>query len=151
MNTVSKVIKFWGAKHPLSNFYPSPFEVNGKRYKTNEHFFQSKKFEGTEWEDHIINLPDPAKAARTGKRRDLPLRKDWEEIKENIMYQGLRYKFLSNPKLAAFLINTGDALLVENSPYDYYWGIGAKGTGKNRLGILLMKLRDKLRNELEKQ
>ena len=32
-------------------------------------------------------------------------------------------------------------ILVENSKIDSYWGIGKKGTGKNKLGKLLMKIR----------
>lgn len=137
-------IKFWGAKNKngfLSNFYPSPFFVNGVRYPTVEHYFQSKKFEGTEYEEYIRNLPTPAETAQQGKRRDLPLRKDWEEVKEDVMMTGLRAKFKQSKRLASLLLATESAILVEDSPYDYYWGIGFKGTGKNRLGVLLMKLR----------
>ena len=47
--------------------------------------------------------------------------------------------------LKELLINTGDAFLIEASPVDSYWGEGKYGTGKNRLGILLMKLRDELK------
>lgn len=137
-------IKFWGAHNQngyLSNFYYAPFIHNGKRYETVEHWFQSKKFEGTEYEDYIINLRTPKDTAREGKRRDLPLRKDWEVVKETIMFHGLLLKFNNNDKLRSLLLNTKDEELVEDSPYDYYWGIGRKGTGKNRLGVLLMQLR----------
>jgi len=44
------------------------------------------------------------------------------------------------------LLSTGDAEIVENSPIDYYWGCGANGSGKNRLGIILMEVRDILRH-----
>lgn len=57
------------------------------------------------------------------------------------MMKALRVKFNHNIDLKNKLINTGDVELVEDSPYDYYWGVGRKGTGKNRLGILLMELR----------
>jgi ribA/ribD-fused uncharacterized protein len=63
------------------------------------------------------------------------------------MFQALREKFLSDKKLLNALIDTGNAKLVENSPYDYYWGVGRNGTGKNRLGELIMMLREVLAND----
>jgi ribA/ribD-fused uncharacterized protein len=145
-----QIIKFWGADNPngfLSNFYPSPFTSYGLRYPTVEHYFQSKKFEGTRFEYYILSLETPKETAREGKRRDLPLRSDWEQVKEEVMFQALREKFLSDKKLLNALIDTGNAKLVENSPYDYYWGVGRNGTGKNRLGELIMMLREVLAND----
>jgi ribA/ribD-fused uncharacterized protein len=119
--------------------------VENIRYPTVEHYFQSKKFEGTRFEYYILSLETPAETAREGKRRDLPLRPDWEEVKEEVMYRGLNAKFLTHShELYNKLMDTGNEELVENSPYDYYWGVGRNGTGKNRLGILLMKLREEL-------
>jgi predicted NAD-dependent protein-ADP-ribosyltransferase YbiA (DUF1768 family) len=43
------------------------------------------------------------------------------------------------------LLSTGETPIVENSPIDYYWGCGADGTGENRLGAILMDVRDTLR------
>jgi N-glycosidase YbiA len=45
------------------------------------------------------------------------------------------------------LLATGDDLLVENAPGDYYWGCGKDGSGKNRLGTILMEVREILRRE----
>jgi ribA/ribD-fused uncharacterized protein len=139
-------IKFWGMHGTwgfLSNFYASPMMVDGKVYRTNEHYFQSQKFAGTEYEEYIRLLSTPAETAREGKRRDFPLRKDWESVKEEIMLTGLRAKFRDN-FLRHRLISTGDEILIEDSPYDFYWGVGRDGTGKNRLGILLMQVREEL-------
>jgi hypothetical protein len=118
--------------------------INGRTYPTNEHFFQSQKFVGTDYEDYIIQLGTPAKTAKEGKRRDFPLRPDWETVKEEVMLTGLRAKF-SDPVLAKRLLATGNKELIENSPYDFYWGCGANGTGKNRLGVLLMQVREELK------
>jgi len=140
-------IKFWGAHNPngyLSNFYASDFIIDGLTYPTVEHYFQSKKFEGTEFEAYIVSLKTPKETAKEGKRRDLPLRKDWEQVKEDIMFTGLVAKFSQNPSLRKSLLKTGDVELIEASPYDYYWGVGKNGSGENRLGILLMILRDEL-------
>lgn len=68
---------------------------------------------------------------------------DWDDLRDTVMYLGLLHKF-RNPGLRKKLAETGDALLIENSPYDYYWGVGKDGSGKNKLGKLLMKVRDRL-------
>jgi predicted NAD-dependent protein-ADP-ribosyltransferase YbiA (DUF1768 family) len=73
------------------------------------------------------------------------LRADWEAAKEGVMKEGLRAKFSSNPTLANLLLSTGERRIVENSPRDSYWGIGKDGRGKNRLGALLMEVREELR------
>lgn len=46
------------------------------------------------------------------------------------------------------LLGTGDKEIVENAPFDYYWGCGKSGTGQNQLGKTLMQVRDQLRNGL---
>jgi ribA/ribD-fused uncharacterized protein len=60
------------------------------------------------------------------------------------MLAALRKKFAAE-KLHDLLLSTGDRPLVEASPFDYYWGCGRSGTGKNRLGELLMQTRTELR------
>lgn len=59
------------------------------------------------------------------------------------MLCGLRAKF-SRPDLRERLLATAPAMLIEAAPRDYHWGCGARGTGKNRLGMLLMRVRDEL-------
>lgn len=63
------------------------------------------------------------------------------------MRRALYAKFKQNPELRDLLLATGNALIVENAPGDRYWGCGKDGTGLNRLGILLVELRDRLRGE----
>ncbi len=43
------------------------------------------------------------------------------------------------------LLDTGDAALIEASPYDHFWDCGASGTGLNMLGTILMETREALR------
>jgi hypothetical protein len=57
----------------------------------------------------------------------------------------LRAKFSQHTNLMQMLVDTGDAQLVENSPYDAFWGIGRDGTGQNQLGLLLQEIRTELR------
>jgi len=66
------------------------------------------------------------------------------------MRRALRAKFTQHPDLRTLLLGTGDEEIVENAPGDYYWGCGKDGSGKNRLGALLMELRAELRQETQK-
>jgi len=155
-----KIIKFCRINDDygfLSNFSPHSFETTEfsskncsyykEFWKTSEHYFQAMKFAGTDWQySKRIRLANtPSEAARLGRDRSYPLRLDWEHIKEIIMEEALIAKFSQNLDIKKKLIETGDAILVEHRKADSYWGDGGNGTGKNRLGVLLMQLREKLR------
>jgi N-glycosidase YbiA len=131
----------------FSNFSPHPIKLNGKTWPTSEHYFQAQKFVGTEYEEEIRQAKSPMIAARLGRSRKKPLRKDWESSKDNIMRKTLQAKFTQHLDLRSLLLSTGDATIVEHTDKDDYWGDGGDGGGRNRLGILLMELRDKLRTE----
>jgi N-glycosidase YbiA len=113
-------------------------------WPTSEHYFQGQKFAGTEHEEAIRTTPSPMIAARMGRDRKRPLRPDWESVKEEVMLAAVRAKFSQHPPLAALLRSTDNALLVEHTKNDYYWGDGGGGSGQNRLGALLMQVRDEL-------
>jgi ribA/ribD-fused uncharacterized protein len=144
---MAKIIYFFKKDdkyYQLSNFAGFGFELNGYRWATMEHYFQAMKFEGTPHFNKILNCGSPKQAKDLGQSRDTPIRSDWEAVKEKIMLDGLRAKF-SDPELRSILTGTGKKDLVENSPYDSYWGIGSNRKGKKRLGVLLMQLREELK------
>jgi len=130
----------------FSNFSAHHVELDGKYWKTSEHFYQAQKVIGTPYEDQVREAPTPDKAAELGRSDDAPLRDDWVEAKDDVMRRVVLEKFQTHVDIRETLLNTGDELLVEDSPVDYYWGCGADGTGKNMLGIVLMEVRDQLRN-----
>ena len=80
-----------------------------------------------------------------GRDRKRPLRSDWEQVKDDIMKKVVLRKFKTHADIRQVLLSTGNELIVENSPIDYYWGCGADGSGKNKLGLILMEVRDFLR------
>lgn len=63
------------------------------------------------------------------------------------MKTGLRYKFSQNLALREKLLGTGDKPIFEHTVNDSYWGDGGDGSGKNRLGLILMELREEFRNQ----
>ncbi len=131
----------------FSNFYRVSIFLKKKRWPTTEHYFQAQKFAGTEHEEEVRTAKTPSIAASLGRDRKKPLRKDWESVKETIMREALHAKFTQHEELKEILLSTGDAHLVEHTENDSYWGDGGDGSGKNRLGILLMELRTQLKEE----
>jgi N-glycosidase YbiA len=129
----------------FSNFAPYGIELDGHWWPTTEHYFQAQKFEDAAYRDRIRTAPTPKLAAELGRSRTMPLRDDWEHIKDDVMYRAVLRKFQTHAQLRDLLLGTGDEELVENAPGDYYWGCGKDGTGHNKLGVILMRVRDELR------
>jgi len=125
----------------LSNFERAPQIINGIEYPTNEHYYQSEKANTYDIRNWIINAPNPFLAMKAGRSlRKKEMTRDWNRKKIIVMKEGLRAKFTQNGMLKGQLLNTGDAILHENSPTDMIWGI----KGLDLLGILLMEIRDEL-------
>lgn len=140
-------ILFYGTKDEygcFSNFSAHAIRLKGKTWPTTEHYFQAQKFCGTDHEDAIRLTKSPMIAARMGRDRKKPLRKDWEAVKDNIMREAVRAKFTQHEDLRTILLGTGDAKLVEHTRNDRYWGDGGDGSGRNRLGEILMEIRAEL-------
>lgn len=74
------------------------------------------------------------------------MRPDWEKVKDELMYEAVFQKFSQNTLLGDLLIATAEKKLVEHTSRDKYWGDGGDGTGKNKLGEILMRVRRVLRN-----
>jgi N-glycosidase YbiA len=131
----------------FSNFSRHGFELDGKYWKTAEHYFQAMKFAGTNYETKVREARSPKDAAELGRRRDWPLRNDWESIKDDVMRRAVLKKFQTHVELKELLLSTGEEDIIENAPSDYYWGCGKDGTGLNKLGTILKEVRNHLRAE----
>ena len=129
----------------FSNFAPSPMVIRGKRYASVEHYFQSMKFVSPMWQEAIRVAPTPARAKQLGASKEYEIRDDWQKVKDGFMLEALRAKFQQNAGLLQQLKDTGARPLVEAGP-DAYWGEGRLKNGKNRLGKLLMQVREEMRN-----
>jgi hypothetical protein len=129
----------------FSNFSPHGIEMDGLWYPTIEHYFQAQKFHDAEYREKI-RLARTAKDSKTlGRSRRIPIRTDWEEVKDEIMFEACLKKFQTHKTLKDLLLSTGDEELIENAPMDYYWGCGRTKTGQNKLGRILMRVREQLR------
>jgi ribA/ribD-fused uncharacterized protein len=132
--------------YEFTNFYEAMIRIDNEDWLTTEHYFQAQKFVGTPLVRTIRLMERPRDAF--DKSRDPRYshwrRSDWEGVKEDIMFKALQAKFTQREKLKRMLVGTKNRQLVEHSPYDSYWGDGGDGSGKNRLGVLLMRLRKDL-------
>jgi N-glycosidase YbiA len=143
------VINFYsvsGEHGCFSNFSPHPIRIKGKLCPTSEHYFQAQKFAGTTDEEEVGLAKSPMVAARMGRSRKRPLRKDWESVKDSIMHEAVLTKFNQHAVLREILLGTGDATIVEHTENDRYWGDGGDGSGQNKLGQILMQVREELRS-----
>lgn len=141
-----RISKFRGSNYFLSNFYYAPVKYQGMTYQNNEAAFQSAKIINTKHANQriIFTHMSPNEAKRKG--RHVQLRSDWEQVKDQIMYEIVRSKFTANKDLQTKLLATGDADLIEgNTWHDTYWGYDmSQRRGHNKLGKILMRVRTEL-------
>ena len=140
-----KIAQFQGPYRFLSNFYPATVVFEGITCPTAEHAYQSAKTLDMNERKRIAGLATPSEAKTEGRK--LALRADWETAKFDVMERCVRYKFAHNPELRRKLLDTGDAVLEEGNTWgDRVWGV-YQGQGENRLGKILMKVRQELRSQ----
>ena len=134
----------------LSNFYPCEILYHRITFPALENAYQAAKYNGEDLDTvyQEFSQMTPGKAKRKGQK--LPMRKDWDKIKLEVMEELLSLKF-AQPYLRDLLIATGEQKLIEgNYWHDNFWGscscekCGNKGL--NHLGKLLMKLRSEYKN-----
>ena len=77
----------------------------------------------------------------TGKNNHRSARKDRQDVKDGITRDAIWLKISQNQGLGAELLATRNRILISEDR-DPYWGCGPDGSGRNRLGLLLMHLRD---------
>ena len=126
----------------LSNFHAAPIELDGCSWPTVEHYYQAAKFADGPVRERIRSARTPQTAKALGASRKVPIRQNWGADRASVMERALRAKFAQHPDLAARLVRTGARPLIEANPRDAFWGEGPDGRGENRLGLLLMRLRE---------
>ncbi len=145
----------------LSQWWPSPFVVDGFTYATAEHWMMAEKarlFGDAEAERRALAAAHPSQAKKAGRLVRGFDEETWQRERFRIVVEGSVHKFGSAPELTGFLLGTGDRVLVEASPVDRVWGIGLaaddeaaadpeRWRGPNLLGFALMAARERLRGE----
>jgi hypothetical protein len=127
----------------MSNFARYPVEIDGLEWPTSEHYYQAQKTTDFILQEEIRQTPRPGDSKRMGMK--LPIRPDWDQIKDDVMRKVVKAKFEQHADLKEMLLGTGDAILIEHTENDKYWGDGGDGSGKNMLGKVLMGVREWLK------
>jgi ribA/ribD-fused uncharacterized protein len=137
---------------PLSNHYKGePIVVDGVRwpgrYKTAEHAYQAQKAETIDVARWVARVVYPFRAALRG--RCILTGPGWETVKEDVMRAVLRAKFAPGRPEHDALLGTGDLPIIYGMEgTNDYWGVDIRHSnrpGMNRLGHLLMEVREELR------
>jgi ribA/ribD-fused uncharacterized protein len=129
----------------FSNFPPYPIDLDGSRWPTVEHYYQAQKFADPELKQRIRKAEKPVIAKSLADKYKTSVRPDWDAAKDAAMERAVRCKFTQHEGLRELLLATGAEDLAEAAPTDYYWGVGRDGSGQNKLGLLLMRIRAELR------
>lgn len=161
---------FWGHipkmndvvdKSCFSQWYHSPFVVDGVPYLNAEQWMMAKKallFNDEEVLKQILSAGSPAEAKALGREVRNFDSNIWNAVAYSIVVEGNKYKFSQHEKLKEFLLSTKNKILVEASPADTIWGIGLPQDnskaynpfdwrGLNWLGFALMEVRDLLKQK----
>ena len=119
----------------------------GRYFDCSEKAYQYGKPKDKNVADWLTDAPKPhlcALAAHALFAFDIV--ENWNNIKVDRMREVLKEKFRQHTDLKEKLLATGDAILIEESKSDAFWGTGKKGNGKNMLGKLLIAVREEIRN-----
>lgn len=133
----------------LSNFWPAKITYNETSWDTSEAAYQAMKSTDPEVHAHIASMRHAGQIKRLGKM--LNIRPDWEFIKVQVMTDITFAKYDQNLDLKQLLLSTGFSKIEEGNDWgDVIWGVSPPGSGigKNYLGVVLMKVREKYINEL---
>jgi len=158
--TESKYTFFWHG--PLSNWAPSPFSINGIEFNCGEQYMMFTKaalFEDLEMMAEIMSTTSPRLQKEYGRKVKEFNQDIWMSCCINLMVDGLYAKFTQHELSRQALLATGNTEIVEASPVDAIWGVGlaaedpriqdkSQWLGKNFLGITLMKVRDKIMQDM---
>jgi len=143
----------------LSNWYPSPFTLDGVAFSSMEQYMMYRKavcFGDDKVAAQILVTEDVAEVKTLGRLVSGYDESLWNGVRQIVVYEGLLAKFSQNSELWEQLKKTGSAVLAECAVKDRIWGIGlsmhdsdrldrAKWQGQNLLGYALMMVREKLR------
>ena len=158
---MSEAIEFF-LKGPISQWHPCVIDDDGTRYNCAEQYMMAGKarlFGDNAMLARIMACDSPYEQKLMGMRVRGFDDELWIRHREEIVYQANWLKFSQNSGLAKKLLRTGDAILAEANPQDVIWAIGLSADdpraadpgewrGENLLGEILMRIRDRLRDEM---
>ena len=147
----------------FSNWYDAEFDYAGIHYVNSEQFMMYQKvlmFHRFDLGKQILNSSNPKECKDIAGQRFPEFNSHiWETTCRTVVKRGVKAKFRQNKDILEVLLGSGNAILAECSVKDAKWGIGIafddparfeiqNWKGKNYLGVILMEVRDELRQEI---
>lgn len=147
--THDSVYFFSHAFDPLNNWSANAVTISRQTFATLEHAYHYMKFAETapEIAAEIQVAPSPWAAMQIERKHRDKRRTDWQDVKVAIMTDLVRAKVSQNDDVRDCLEKTRDKSIIENSPWDSFWGAGKDGKGRNMMGQILMQVRIELRRD----
>ncbi len=130
---------FWNGAGDLK------LKIGDRNWRTTEHYFQAMKYTDQGKQEQVRGKVTAREAFAFTREPGNQPRSDWPQVKEKFMLEALREKAKQNQQFRRLLENTGNKVLVESSDRDSYWGYGGNKGGLNKLGYMLMQVRDEIR------
>ncbi len=148
-STVEEAVHFsrFDKDSPFATVSEQPFLLDDVQWKTPEHYYQAAKYKGLAYANTLMQADDGQQAYDLGNRWWKRKAKDWKKSRQVYMTRALFRKVKEYPEIEQALLATGDALMIETSLYDYYWGLGRDQRGENKLGKIWMDIRSKLHSQ----
>jgi len=148
-----------GEFRTFSNQAEYPIQIEDVRYPSVEHYYQAAKaqeFKDDEIYKKILETPSGKAVKALGKKVKNFVKEIWDDKRLDIMMRGVKAKFVQHPELQKQLVETEDRQIGEADARNSFWGIGTsenteksadptKWKGQNRLGKILMALRDEFK------
>jgi hypothetical protein len=107
----------------LSNFAPVKIKLDGLEFPSVEHAYMSAKSDDVEWKKFCSNQNNKAGDVKR-QSRNITLKKDWNEIKLEVMANCIKQKFNTEPYRTK-LLETGTQHIQEGNRWnDKFWGYG---------------------------
>jgi len=128
----------------FSNFPSFKLLWKGELWMTSEHAYHSEKFNDPVILEELKNTHSAHDAMKLAYSNKDKYRKDWNDIKLNVMKEILKAKVEQHPYVKKKLLESNNKELIENSWRDSYWGWGPNKNGENHLGKLWMEVRGEL-------
>jgi ribA/ribD-fused uncharacterized protein len=143
----------------FSNMHEAPVQIDGVTFPTVEHYFQwskAKMFGDADIQAKIMKTASPKSVKAYGKKVKNFDAEAWDEKKDSIMRTAVKAKLMQHPDILKKLRETGTRPIAEADPRGKYWGIGtsadtskakdpSRWPGQNKMGKILMELRDELK------
>lgn len=105
----------------FSQWFPAVFVVDDVAYNCTEQYMMAEKarvFGDDDIRQKMLACNDPKEIKALGRQVKNFDAETWRRVSPDIVVKGNLHKFRQNPELCQFLLDTGEKILVEASPYD---------------------------------